>query len=214
MFVTSNLEVSGELTASINEIIKKFRKPNAKFLGRTTIFSFFYTNRRDSPDFRVRVTNGKSELVLKYRQNEAFLNRKEITIPIPNKNLSDAIEMLRLLGWISGVISADDLYKFRYKGVKFTLVDTGMVTYFKAEKQMKDKGKLTEERNCIIKLCKELGMKPFNGDEFYNLINKMAISKERQFNFNEERFEDIENKFKRYFYVSRGEKEAKVKITS
>lgn len=200
------VEARGKLTVSTAEIVKIFKKLNAKFLGKTRRFSLIYlrnkgADKNNPVDLRIRVTNGKAEIILKYGKWGAFDSREEVSVPIFIKDFSNAVEMLRLIGWTHGVINVNDRYKFRYKGIEFVFVDNVVATYFEAERLTKTKGKIAEERKYITKICNELGVKPFSDVEFYDLIDKINKSKGRQFDFDKENFEDIKNKFKRYFYV-------------
>lgn len=200
------VEARGKLTVSTAEIVKIFKKLNAKFLGKTRRFSLIYlrnkgADKNNPVDLRIRVTNGKAEIILKYGKWGAFDSREEVSVPIFIKDFSNAVEMLRLIGWTHGVINVNDRYKFRYKGIEFVFVDNGVATYFEAERLTKTKGKIAEERKYITKICNELGVKPFSDVEFYDLIDKINKSKGGQFDFDKENFEDIKNKFKRYFYV-------------
>jgi Adenylate cyclase, class 2 (thermophilic) len=210
------VEARGELTVSLDQIIKRFRKLNAKFLGKTRRFSLIYlrnksADKNDPIDLRIRVTNGKSEIVLKYGKWGAFDNREEVAVPIDTKDFSDAVEMLKLLGLSHGIINVNDRCKFRYKGIEFVFVDNGIATYFEAERLIKSRSKIEKERNYVTRICNELGMKPFNDDEFYSLIDKINGAADRQFDLNNERFEDIKNKFKQYFYASKERKRSKSK---
>ena len=200
------VEARGKLTVSTAEIVKIFKKLNAKFLGKTRRFSLIYLRNKSADknnpvDLRIRVTNGKAEIILKYGKWGAFDSREEVSVPISIKDFSNAVEMLRLIGWTHGVINVNDRYKFRYRGIEFVFVDNGVATYFEAERLTKTQGKIAEERKYITKICNELGVKPFSDVEFYDLIDKINKSKGRQFDFDKENFEDIKNKFKRYFYV-------------
>ena len=198
------VEARGELTVSTDEIIKRFRKLNANFLGKTRRFSLIYlrnksADKNDPIDLRIRVTNGESEIVLKYGKWGAFDNREEVAVPIDTKDFSDAVEMLKLLGWAHGIINGNHRCKFRYKGIEFVFVDNGVATYFEAERLTKTKDKIAEERKYIAKICNELVIKPFSDTEFYGLIDKINNSKGMRFNFDKENFEDIKRKFKKYF---------------
>ena len=56
------VEARGELTVSLDQIIPRFRKLNAKFLGKTRRFSLIYlrnksADKNDQIDLRIRVTN-------------------------------------------------------------------------------------------------------------------------------------------------------------
>ncbi len=205
------VEARGKLNVSTIEMIKRFKKLNAKFLGKEKRFSLIYlrdkgADKNNPIDLRIRVTNGKAEIILKYGKWGAFDNRKEVSIPIAIKDFSNAIEMLRLIGWTHGIINVNDRYKFRYKGIEFVFVNNGVATYFEAEKLTKARDKIAEERKYITKICDELGIKAFNDAEFYNLISKINNSKDRQFNFNRDNFEDIKNRFRKYFYVHKERK--------
>ena len=65
------VEARGKLTVSTAEIVKIFKKLNAKFLGKTRRFSLIYlrnkgADKNNPVDLRIRVTNGKAEIILKY----------------------------------------------------------------------------------------------------------------------------------------------------
>lgn len=198
------VEARGKLTVSTAEIVKRFKKLNARSLGKTRRFSLIYLRNKSADknnpvDLRIRVTNGKAEIILKYGKWGAFDSREEVSVPISVKDFSNAVEMLRLIGWTHGVINVNDRYKFRYKGIEFVFVDNGVATYFEAERLTKTKDKIAEERKYIAKICNELVIKPFSDTEFYGLIDKINNSKGMQFNFDKENFEDIKKKFKKYF---------------
>ena len=115
------VEARGKLTVSTTEIVKRFKKLNAKSLGKTRRFSLIYLRNKSADknnpvDLRIRVTNGKAEIILKYGKWGAFDSREEVSVPISVKDFSNAVEMLRLIGWTHGVINVNDRYKSIVEG--------------------------------------------------------------------------------------------------
>lgn len=151
-------------------------------------------------DLRLRVTNGKAELVHKHGDWGAEENRKEIGIPIKLEDFEKYVELLKCLGWFRGLIASTKSYVFNYKKIEFALVkiDTGH-TYFEAE-MMAEKQELAEEKKIHIRnVCKELGLEIYNEEEFIELINELNSHESRKFNLEKEDFTSIRKRYSEFF---------------
>lgn len=201
------VEVRGKI-GNFEKTLEKFRK-TAKFIEEKDRFSLIYF-RGDSPinreavkkemvDFKLRVTNKKAEIVMKYGLVKGSESRKEILIPITLDKFGEAVELFKLLDWHKGVIMATKTFVFNYKEIEFALVKAYSHSYFEAEIIAGENDNHVEKLEYITKICKELGLAIFSEDEFYNFMDTLNNIKEIQFDFNIQKFEDIKKKFKEFF---------------
>ena len=202
------VELRGNVPGSIDLMASKFKSIGAKFVERRKRFSMIYFKKsfgergiNDSLDLRLRVSNGKSEIVLKYGKPSAFDNRLEISLPINTKNFGDAVEILKLLGWYKGVITVTYSYKFIYKGIEFVFVDAGLrnEAYFEAESLSKNRQNIYKKRVYIEKVCSQVGFSAFDEKGYKNLLKRINTLPGRKFDLNKQSFSSIRRKFINYF---------------
>lgn len=205
------VEARGRLLCSIDEMSDKLKSLGADFIEKRKRLSLIYfkvhfgETSGDNPDkvtdLRIRVNNGKSEIVLKYGKPGPFDNRKEVSIPIRTKNFADAVMLLKILGWDKGVITVTNSYKFIFKSIEFVLVDAGLKDecYFEAERLSETLEDIQTERDYITKVCSELTLTIFKESDYYQLIDKINSLPGRKFNFNNEDFGTIKDRFLEYF---------------
>lgn len=204
------VEVRGRIK-NFDEVLKKF-KEKAKFIEEKDRFSLGYY-REDVPkdireikdeklDLRLRITNKKPEMIIKYGVWGGSDSRKEISIPLPQDKFDDALEFLNCLNWNKGVIMATKTFVFEYKGIEFALVkyiNGKNSNYFEAEKIIEKEEDAEMTRQEIEKLCNQLGLNIFNDDEFIDMCNKLNSKEGNLFDFSKQKFEDIKEKFKEFF---------------
>jgi adenylate cyclase class IV len=155
---------------------------------------------KDDPvDLRVRITNKKSEIVMKYGKWGGSDRRKEISIPIDSKKFGDAVDLLKCLDWYSGVIMATKTFVFDYNGIEFALVKNKDYNYFEAEKLVEDSADSVKIQKEIKEVCKSLGLEVFDEEDFIDQINKINNNPENQFDFSKQEFSDFKKKFEEFF---------------
>lgn len=201
------VEVRGKIDGNFEKFLEKFRK-KAKFVEEKDRFSLIYARKfvrdvaeiKDDPiDFKLRITNKKAEIVLKYGLWGGREDRKEILIPIETEKFNEAVELFNLLGWNKGFTMATKTYVFDYNGVEFALVKSKEISYFEAE-VLVDKSSLVEKAHEKIEMfCKELGLEIFSDQELIDLLNKINNSEGRTFDLSKESFSEIKVKYKNYF---------------
>ena len=205
----NNIEVEhrGSLTEKQFKELNKFLKNNGKFLKEKDRFSIIYSPRgketfklsKSKIDLKLRITNKKTELVLKYGNWSGNDARKEFNFPIDSKKFEDMTELLHILGLYYGGLQATKTMVYLYKGVEFALVKVpGWGYYFEAEINVNHD--LVDKANKKINLvCLELGLEALDKKGFYDLCNQLNQRTGFRFNFKKEKFSDIKKRFINYF---------------
>lgn len=205
------VELRGGIEGDFQKVLGKFRK-KAKFLREEDRFKLIYFREgidfshdvldiRDDPvDLKLRVTNKKAEIALKYGVWGGKESRKEILIPIPLEKFEEAIDLLSALGWRKGTFLATKTFVFEYKGIEFALVNSGTgKNYFEAERAVENKEKVKKEHEKIEKACGEMDLKLFSVREFADMLNYFNNYPDYQFDFSKKDFSGIKKKYKEFF---------------
>src|SRR3989344_1200385 len=153
----------------------------------------------EDTDLRIRVTNKHAELIIKKGLFTGAHARNEIAIDFPLNEIQRYIDFLSALNWNIGVIYAAETLVYAYKDIEFSLVQIENYGYnFEAEiLTQKD-----SEKNVMAKITKvlnELGLKPFDSQDLNKQCNQINNRKEFQFNFSKQSFNDIKERFQRFF---------------
>jgi len=203
------VEHRGLLTEKKFNELDKVLKKNGKFVGKKNRFSLIYFShgkeadfrlQKDNPvDLRLRITNKKSELVLKHGAWSGKDARKEFSFPIDSKKFEDMAELLQVIGLYYGGLQATKKMVYMYKGVEVALVkDPGWGYYFEAAINVNPD--LVDKANKKIdSVCHELGLEVLDGKGFYNLCNELNDRSGFTFNLQKEKFSDIKKRFVEYF---------------
>ncbi len=206
------VEVRGRVK-NFEETLEKFRKDKeVRFVEEKDRFTMLFLRKGALPhvdkehvknelvDLRIRITNKKPEIVLKYGHLKGCEGRKEILIPIKSEDFSKAVELLKLLEWSKGVTIATKSYIFMHKDIEFALVRTTGLNYFEAEKVVHEKEDADQVINEIKEVCKEFDLNPIGEDEFFVLLEELDKKQiQRDFNLSEQSFDEIKEHFKEYF---------------
>lgn len=201
------VEHRGLLTEKKFVELNKILKKNGKFLGEKDRFSVIYSPRgketlrvaRSPIDLKVRITNKKSELVLKYGRWSGKDARKEFLFPIDSKKFEEMTEFLKILGYYYGVLQATKTFLYIHKGIEFAVVKVpGWGYYFEAEIVANPESVATADKK-IMDTCKELKLEVLNDKDFLKLLESLNDRQGFRFNFKKQKFSDIKNRFKDYF---------------
>jgi adenylate cyclase class IV len=204
--VMHEVEVRG-LLKDFNKTLSFF-KSNAKFIEEKDRFSLIYFPKdtldlkemQDDPrDLRLRITNKKAEIVIKYGKWGVKDSRREISIPIPKEKFDETAELLHYLGWSFGSVFATKTFVFEYKGVEFALVKNKFLDYFEAEKLIETNETCDETMKEIEEVCKELGLSLFSEEEYFKLMDKINRSPGSIFDLRKQKFSDITKDYKEFF---------------
>jgi len=201
------VEHRGLLTEEGFKNLNNFLKKNGKFLGEKNRFSVIYSPRgketlrvvRSPIDLKLRITNKKTELVLKYGRWSGNDARKEFLFPVESKKFGEMIEFLKILGYYYGVLQATKTYLYLYKGIEFALVKVpGWGYYFEAEiATSQDHIKGANKK--IMSACQELNLNVLNDKDFLKLLGSLNHRHRYRFNFKKKKFSEIKKRFVNYF---------------
>lgn len=205
----ANIEVEyrGILTKEKFKKLREFLREKGNFIKEKDRFSVIYFPRgkerlkvSKSPlDLRIRITNKKSEMILKYGRNSGNDARKEFAFPVDSEKFEDTTEFLKILGFYYGVLQATKTYVYMYKDIEFAIVDVpGWGYYFEAE-ILTDAKSIKNANKKIESVCKEFGLDILNDRNFYKLLEDLSNRPGFRFNFKKETFPDIKKRFKDYF---------------
>ncbi|MDD4614909.1 MAG: hypothetical protein PHI40_05835 [Caldisericia bacterium] len=185
-----------------------FFKKNAQFVEEKDRLSFIYFRedvkdvseiKDELVDLRVRITNKKAEIVMKYGKWGSQESRKEFSFPISNENFGPALDFFKCLGWTKGVMMDTKTFVFNYEGIEFALASVGKNSYFEAEILVNSQKNIESANKKIKEVCSFLNLDIFSEGEFISLINYLNSRKEYLFDMEKENFEDIKEKFEEYF---------------
>lgn len=199
------VEVRGKIE-DFDKVLNNF-KSKARFIEEKDRLSLIYFRhevvkdvsdvRDEMVDLRLRITNKKSELILKYGTWGGSDSRKEISIPISINKFLEAVELLHLIGWNKGVVMETNTYVFNYKDVEFSLVKSKHLNYFEAERLVAETKNNRKEEEKINEVCVEMKLKPFTDKEFIDEINKVNNSGDK-FDFERDSFDKVKTLVLRY----------------
>jgi len=204
------IEVRGPIEKKDFNRLKKFFDKNAKFINEKDRLSLLYFRNEipkdindlkdDKVDLRLRITNKKAEIMLKYGSWAGSDIRKEISIPIDSSNIEHAIEFLKILDWYLGVIYTTKTYVYKYKEIEFSLVNINNFRYTcEAEILAKESDDVEKLKTKIISVFKELNLREYRKGEFEELCNEMNNKKSLRFNFKKDDVKETLKRFNRFF---------------
>lgn len=204
------VEIRGPLNKEEFFKLKNFLQKNGNYIKETDRFSLIYFRdyipkdlseiKDEKVDLRLRITNKKAELVMKYGSFGGSDTRKEFSFLFPLEKFTEMTEFLTYLGWKLGVINATKTFVYNYKDIEFALVEIkGFGYYYEAEILIEENEDINNARRKIIDVCKEMNLREFTNEEFNNQCNKINNTKELNFNFEKKSFRDIIGKFKEFF---------------
>jgi len=201
------VEIRGEVE-DYNKTLAELKK-KAKFIEEKNRLTLAYFKgdlakdvrevKDEKVDLRIRITNKKPEIIMKYGGWGAKDQRKEISIPISIEDFDEAVDLLKHLGWTKCLIAPYKTLVFDYKGIEFALVtQSGKHKYFEVEKIAKNEKDVKSMHKEIEDACKEFNLVPHTQEEFYDRLNRMnkdlIIA-----DFNKDDWKEIKKKFKEFF---------------
>ncbi len=202
------VEHRGRLSKEKFHQLKTFFDKEADFLTLNERFSVIYSQQKDDKnkevyehliDLKVRITNGQGELVLKYGKWSGNDARKEFLFPIEREKFEEMIEFLKILGHYHGVLQATKTHLYRYKKVEFSLVDVPDWGYYFEAEIVTSPEDIETANEKIRKECKELDLEVLDHEGFCKLLASLNNRPGHRFNFKEQDFKEIKNRFEKYF---------------
>jgi len=190
--------------------LNRFFRKKGKFLGKKDRFSIIYfvskkkvkkvEELKNVPiDLRLRITNKKTELCLKYGKWSGKDARKEFLFSVNSSRFDEMVEFLKILGFYRGVLNATKTYVYKYRGIEFALVEVPNWGYYFEAEMMVNKNDIKKANEKIVKECEKLGLKVLDDKEFCKLLDDLNNRKGYRFDFKKQKFSDIKKRFIDYF---------------
>jgi len=201
------IEQRGLLSESQFRELDKKLSSEGKFLGEKKRFSVISASSQKSVkevvdekiDLRVRVTNGKSELVLKYGKWGSKDSRREINIAFDTKDFDEMIEFIKLIGFNRIVLQATVTRCYTYNNIEFALVHVpGYGYYFEAE-IMADDNESEDAHKAIESEVGRLGLRIANQEEYHELLDSMNNREGFRLDLDKTDFQETRKRFAEYF---------------
>jgi len=204
------VEHRGILTEEKFKELNEFFKKKGKFLGKKGRFSVIYfvskkkvkkvEELKNVPiDLKLRITNKKTELVLKYGKWGGKDARKEFIFPINSNKFDEMIEFFKILGFYHGALNTTKTYLYKYKGIEFALVKVPDWGYYLEAEMLVNESDIKKANAKIIGEYKRLGLRVLDDKEFRELLDDLNNRKGYRFNFKKQKISDIKKRFIDYF---------------
>ena len=202
------VEHRGIITEKKFNELKSFFHKNGKFLGEKERFSIIYFQSKsknsedrkdDLIDLKLRITDGKTELVMKYGKCSGSDSRKEFLFEIDSEKFDQMVEFLEILGFRHGVLQATTTHTFLYKQIEFALVTVPNWGYYFEAEIVTDKKSVKTADARIYKQCSDLGLKVPDEDAFWKLLDSLNSRDGFKFDLEHQDFSQIKKRFQDYF---------------
>lgn len=200
--MTKNIEL--ELRAEISKqsfikVLNKFKKAG-KLISKTKRLSVMYFGKigKSNIDVRVRITNGKSEVVVK-RGDFHSHNRTEISQLINKSQFIGMVKLMTQLGFTDMKVGERETYNFDFRnGIIISLVKAGGISYVEVEK-MTSKLKQKNDKNELVNLAQTLQINLFkNKKEFIDLCHRLTETCDWRFNNSSDNYRKLEHLLVKY----------------
>ncbi|MFA7385537.1 MAG: hypothetical protein WCZ99_01165 [Candidatus Paceibacterota bacterium] len=203
------VEHRGYLSEKKFKSLQKLFKKEGKFLGKKRRFSVIYSPLQEintyvlsdkSPvDLKIRITNKRTEMVLKYGLWSGKDARKEFLFEIDSKKFSELVEFFKLIGFYHGVLQATETYLYFYKGAEIALVNVPSWGYYFEVEMAVPKKDIKKAEKRIADICNNLDLKVLNHKNFCELLKDLNNRPGYRFNFKKEGFSAVKKRFIKYF---------------
>lgn len=192
------IELIGPLSKkAFYSIQQKIGVTNFERKERVSIMFFkdkipFNIDKLDDPvDLRLRITNGKGELVLKYGDFSENAVRDEISIPFEKQNLSEMIRFLKYLNWTKSVVYKTIKYNIAIDDYELSLVDIEGFGY-NFEIEILKYESIEHAKKRLDEIRKEYDFRPFKEKEFELQCNTINSKEEFQIDFSDKQYNEID----------------------
>lgn len=130
--------------------------------------------RERTRDIRLRVTNGKPEIITKIGNWGGKESRKELSVMTEMGSFDTLVETYAVLGYTKAVLCIRNTEVFLYKDIEFALVEVPNHSYyFEAEVIVSSENEVEEAHAKIETVCAEFGIELFDTNGFHEYIEEL-----------------------------------------
>lgn len=175
------VEVRGRLTGEAYEkFLNVLKKDGAYIETKKRVlldYPTFLTDegvRERTRDIRLRVTNGKPEIITKIGNWGGKESRKELSVMTEIGSFDTLVETYAVLGYTKAVLCIRNTEVFLYKDIEFALVEVPNHSYyFEAEIIVSSENEIEGAHAKIETVCAEFDVELFDKNKFHEYIEEL-----------------------------------------
>lgn len=197
------LELRAEILSKDFDMVLSKLKEEGKFISHTSRLSvmFFGNYSDDVIDIRVRVTDGKSEIVIKKGDLHSS-DRIEVSQEISNEQFVGMVKIMSQFRFDSKV-GERETWNFEFpNAIVVSLVKAGELSYLEIEK-MTDEANQHDDKKELLDIAKKMDVKLVeNKEQFDNFCMRLLEIGDWRFNNTEDDYIKLEGTLKnKYFKI-------------
>ena len=186
-------EQANELMALLNERGEKVTTKHRVLIDYSTFLGEGLKNRKK--DIRLRITNGKPEIIVKLGDWNSANHRRELSVFAERGSFDTLVQIYAALGYEKGMLCERTTEVFNYEGIEFAVVHIpGHSYHFEAE-MMTDKEEVDVAKEHIREICGKLGLKIFTDEEYIEYIERLNKEANEVFEFRNYTENYFENRY-------------------
>lgn len=195
------VEISGPLSKEKNAELMEFfdkngKKTNVKhrvLIDYSTFLGDGLKNRKK--DIRLRITNGKPEIIVKLGDWNSSNHRKELSVFTEAGSFDRLVQIYAALGYEKGMLCERTTQVYEYKDIEFALVEVpGHSFHYEAEIMSTEDG-VDQTKKHIEDVCKELGLEIFTDQGYMDYIETLNKEANEVFEFKNYTEDYFENRY-------------------
>lgn len=195
------VEISGPLSKEKNAELMEFfdkngKKTNVKhrvLIDYSTFLGDGLKNRKK--DIRLRITNGKPEIIVKLGDWNSSNHRKELSVFTEAGSFDRLVQIYAALGYEKGMLCERTTQVYEYKDIEFALVEVpGHSFHYEAEIMSTEDG-VDQAKKHIEDVCKELGLEIFTDQGYMDYIETLNEEANEVFEFKNYTEDYFENRY-------------------
>lgn len=195
------VEISGPLSKEKNAELMEFfdkngKKTNVKhrvLIDYSTFLGDGLKNRKK--DIRLRITNGKPEIIVKLGDWNSSNHRKELSVFTETGSFDRLVQIYAALGYEKGMLCERTTQVYEYKDIEFALVEVpGHSFHYEAEIMSTEDG-VDQAKKHIEDVCKELGLEIFTDQDYMDYIEILNKEANEVFEFKDYTEDYFENRY-------------------
>jgi len=200
------VEKRGGLTKGEFTHLLRFFKSNGDFKHKKRRFQLVYLKRKDLKadldypvDYKIRITNGKGTIVLKYGDWHSGKPREKYEVGFLKEDLEDVLNINKILGQAWGACIYSVTHTFEYKGIEIALVHIyENFYYWEFEKLVNKKQEVAKAERKVNELIAELNLVERDSKDMKKHVEDLNKRKFWQFDFTKKDVGYYIGKYKKY----------------
>ncbi len=200
------VEKRGGLTKGEFTHLLKFFKSNGDFKHKKRRFQLVYLKRKDLKadcdypvDYKIRITNGKGAIVLKYGNWHSGKPREEYGVSFLKEDLEDVLNINKILGKAWGACVYSVTHTFNYSGIEVALVHLYKNFYYwEFEKLVSKETEVDKAEKEVTELISKLNLKERSSKDMKEHVEELNKREFWQFDFTKRDIAYYISKYKDY----------------